>query len=247
MQAIILAAGMGKRLGEYTHEKAKCMVSVAGVPMIDRMLAQLAALKTERVVIVTGYMAGELEKHIGNRYEGMLKIEYVENPDYATTNNIYSLYLARDTFSADDTLLLESDLVIDDSLLPALVGNACRDVALVSKFQSWMNGTVVTLGGGEKIVRFIGKEGFREEDSGGYYKTVNIYKFSRDFLCKVYLPALEKYRSEHGDNEYYEKVLGEIVERNEAELFAQVADDKLWYEIDDSDDLAAAERRFGKD
>ncbi len=247
MQAIILAAGMGKRLGEHTHEKAKCMVSVAGVPMIDRMLAQLAALKTERVVIVTGYMASELEKHIGNRYEGMLKIEYVENPDYATTNNIYSLYLARDTFAADDILLLESDLVIDDSLLPALVGNACRDVALVSKYQSWMNGTVVTLGGSEKIVRFIGKEAFCKEDSGEYYKTVNIYKFSKDFLCNVYLPALEKYRSEHGDNEYYEKVLGEIVERNEAELFAQVADDKLWYEIDDSDDLAAAECRFGKD
>ena len=238
---------MSKNLTRNFRLGIRSETTVAGVPMIDRMLAQLAALKTERVVIVTGYMARELEKHIGNRYEGMLKIEYVENPDYATTNNIYSLYLARDTFAADDTLLLESDLVIDDSLLPALVGNACRDVALVSKYQSWMNGTVVTLGGGEKIVRFIGKEAFCKEDSGEYYKTVNIYKFSKDFLCNVYLPALEKYRSEHGDNEYYEKVLGEIVERNEAELFAQVADDKLWYEIDDSDDLAAAERRFGKD
>ena len=88
MQAIILAAGMGKRLGERTREKAKCMVSVAGVPMIDRMLTQLAALRTERVIIVTGYMADELKKHIGNRYDSLMKIEYIDNEAYATTNNI---------------------------------------------------------------------------------------------------------------------------------------------------------------
>ena len=80
MQAIILAAGMGKRLGERTREKAKCMVSVAGVPMIDRMLTQLAALRTERVIIVTGYMADELKKHIGNRYDSLMKIEYIKQP-----------------------------------------------------------------------------------------------------------------------------------------------------------------------
>lgn len=235
---------MGKRLGERTREKAKCMVSVAGVPMIDRMLTQLAALRTERVIIVTGYMADELKKHIGNRYNSLMKIEYIDNEAYATTNNIYSLYLAKDTFADGNTLLLESDLTLADGLLESLVKNPCPDVALVSEYKDWMDGTVVTLDQEDRITRFIGKGGYRTTDNASYYKTVNIYKFSSAFLCGTYLPALEAYRRAHGDNEYYERVLGEIVTQNSYPLSAQVVDNSQWYEIDDADDLAAAEERF---
>ena len=94
MQAIILAAGMGKRLGEYTKNNTKCMVPVNGVRLIDRMLTQLSTLNLNRVVIVVGYEGAKLIEHIGDRYDDKLKIEYVHNPIYDKTNNIYSLALA---------------------------------------------------------------------------------------------------------------------------------------------------------
>lgn len=246
MQAIILAAGMGKRLGEHTRGKAKCMVSVAGRPMIDRMLLQLVAMKVNRVIIVTGYMGHELKEHIGSRFADATDIVYIDNDAYATTNNIYSLYLAKDFFADDDTLLLESDLTLDDNLCASLSANPHADVALVSPYRQWMDGTVVTLSNNFRITRFIGKDAFRPDGNTDYYKTVNVYKFSHTFLSEVYLPALEAYRNTHGDNEYYERVLGEIVASERHTLYAQVVGDDLWYEIDDANDLAAAERRFAR-
>ena len=94
MQAIILAAGMGKRLGEYTKNNTKCMVPVNGVPLIDRLLTQLSRLPLKRVVLVIGYEGQKLKDYVGSEYKG-LKIEYVNNPIYDKTNNIYSLALAK--------------------------------------------------------------------------------------------------------------------------------------------------------
>jgi choline kinase len=74
MQAIILAAGMGRRLGELTKENTKCMIEVNGIKLIDRMLNQLSNLTLKRVIIVVGYKGKELVDHIGNRFEEKLKI-----------------------------------------------------------------------------------------------------------------------------------------------------------------------------
>ena len=117
MQAVILAAGMGKRLGEFTRNNTKCMVEVNGVRLIDRMLIQLSQLDLKRVVIVVGYKGQELIDYIGNRYKGKVNIEFVTNPIYDKTNNIFSLSLAKDKMQEDDTLLLESDLIFEDQVL----------------------------------------------------------------------------------------------------------------------------------
>lgn len=104
MQAIILAAGMGKRLGEYTKNNTKCMVPVNGIRLIDRLLGQLSKLHLSRVVIVIGYEGKKLKDYLGDSYQG-LKIEYVDNPVYDKTNNIYSLFLAKDKMIEDETIL----------------------------------------------------------------------------------------------------------------------------------------------
>ena len=90
MQAIILAAGMGRRLGELTRQNTKCMVRVNGTTLIDRLLTQLSRLSLNRVVIVVGYKGEELRRYIGARFDGSLRIEYVENPVFDKTNNIHS-------------------------------------------------------------------------------------------------------------------------------------------------------------
>ena len=105
MQAIILAAGMGKRLKELTQNNTKCMVRVNGVTLIERMLKQLDELDLKRIVLVIGYQGKKLKEYV-NSLEIRTSIIYIENPIYYKTNNIYSLSLAKECMEEDDTLLL---------------------------------------------------------------------------------------------------------------------------------------------
>ena len=244
MQAIILAAGMGRRLGEYTKDNTKCMLPVNGVRLIDRTLDQLAELDLNRVVIVVGYQAQNLIDYIGNRYDDRLKIEYVENPIYDKTNNIYSLALAKQQMQEDDTLLLESDLIYEEGMLRLLTENPYPNLALVAKYEQWMDGTLVRLDHDNNIVNFVPKAAFDYNEANSYYKTVNIYKFSREFSQTKYVPFLEAYSKAVGNNEYYENVLRIISFLNSHELKALPITNEKWYEIDDKQDLDIAEALF---
>lgn len=247
MQAIILAAGMGKRLGELTANNTKCMVEVNGVPLIDRLLSQLDALekpeRLHRIVIVIGYKGEELRQHISS-LKVRTPIEYVVNSIYETTNNIYSLYLARRELLQDDTLLFESDLIVEDGVIRKLLDDPYPSLALVAKFESWMDGTVVTLDEDLNIKRFIPGSKFSYEESETYYKTVNIYKFSREFSQTHYVPFLEAYSKALGNNEYYEQVLRVIALLDKPEIRALPLGHEAWYEIDDIQDLDIAESMF---
>src|SRR5690554_615380 len=116
MQAIILAAGMGKRLGDLTKDDTKCMIKVNGVPLIDRMLSQLDRNSFKRIIIVTGYKGESLKEHIGT-LNVKTPIIYVSNPIYDKTNNIYSLFLAKDYLAEMDTILFESDLIFEETII----------------------------------------------------------------------------------------------------------------------------------
>ena len=244
MQAIILAAGMGKRLGEHTKDNTKCMVKVNGVRLIDRMLTQLSTRGLSRVVIVVGYKKDELIKHIGNRYDDRIKIEYVHNDIYDKTNNIYSLALAKHYMIEEDTLLLESDLIFDDSMLDLLISNPEPNLALVAKYETWMDGTMVRISEDNDIMNFIPKKAFRYSDIEHYYKTCNIYKFSREFSTTQYVPFLEAYSKAMGNNEYYEQVLRVLTALDRSSLKALPITTEKWYEIDDVQDLDIAEAMF---
>ena len=244
MQAIILAAGMGRRLGEYTRDNTKCMLPVNGVRLIDRVLGQLSQLGLSRVVIVVGYKGQNLIDYIGHRYDDRLKIEYVNNPVYDKTNNIYSLSLAKDKLQEDDTLLIESDLIFDDSLFRMILDNPYPNLALVDKYETWMDGTMVRIDEDNNIVNFIPKKAFKYKDVDSYYKTVNIYKFSREFSQNKYVPFLDAYSKALGNNDY-EQVLRVITLIDNAELKAlPITNGAKWYEIDDVQDLDIAETLF---
>lgn len=234
---------MGKRLGEYTRNNTKCMVEVNGTRLIDRMIKQLAPLGLDRLVMVVGYHGRELMEYLGNERYG-LRIEYVENPVYDRTNNIYSLALAKEWLRADDTILLESDLIFDDTMLSLLLDNPQPNLALVAKYESWMDGTMVRIDEDLNIVNFVPKAAFRYEETSDYYKTVNIYKFSREFLNDKYIPFLDAYMKALGNNEYYENVLRIITFLGGGDLKALPVGNVKWYEIDDKQDLDIAEAIF---
>ena len=246
MQAIILAAGMGKRLGEYTRNNTKCMVPVNGTPLIDRTLNQLSKLNLNRVVIVVGYEGQKLKDYLGTERNG-LQIEYVNNPIYDKTNNIYSLALAKTQLQEDDTLLIESDLIFDDGMFELLLKNPFPNLALVAKYETWMDGTMVKIDRDNNIVNFVTKAAFSYDEVGSYYKTVNIYKFSKEFSCSKYVPFLDAYCKAVGNNEYYENVLRIISFLSKSDLKALPITNEKWYEIDDKQDLDIAEALFAEE
>lgn len=234
---------MGKRLGEYTYNNTKCMLEVNGIRLIDRALAALKEVNVTKVILVVGYKGQNVKDYVGVEYQGM-PVEYVENPIYDKTNNIYSLYLAKDYLKAEDTILLESDIIFSPSVIKKLVNDERPNLALVDKYESWMDGTVVTLDKNQKITRFIDKSGFDFTEIHDYYKTVNIYKFSKEFSAKYYVPFLTAYSTALGDNEYYEQVLRVILHLRNAPLFALPLSGDSWYEIDDMQDLDIASGMF---
>ncbi len=246
MQAIILAAGMGKRLGEYTSENTKCMVKVNGETLIDRVLLQLSKLEINRVVIVIGYEGKKLKEYLSsNNYR--LKIEFVENVIYDKTNNIYSLALAKEQLQEDDTILIESDLIFEDSLLLLLINNPFPNLALVAKYESWMDGTMACIDDEHFITGLITKKAFKYSDIDNYYKTVNIYKFSKEFSKSSYVPFLEAYCKAMGNNDYYEQVLKVLTLLDKVNIKALPVNNEKWYEIDDIQDLDIAETIFAKE
>lgn len=244
MQAIILAAGMGRRLGEFTQNNTKCMVEVNGEKLIDRVLNQLSQLSLRKVIIVIGYKGKELVEYLGTRYEDKINIEFVNNPIYDKTNNIYSLSLVKEKMEEDDTLLLESDLIFEDKMLQLIVDNPYPNLALVAKYESWMDGTVVKLDEDNNIVNFVPKKAFKYEEVDQYFKTVNIYKFSKEFSTHKYVPFLEAYCKALGNNEYYEQVLRVITFLSNSDLKALPIGREKWYEIDDVQDLDTASSLF---
>lgn len=246
MQGMILAAGMGKRLKELTKNNTKCMVKVNGVTLIERMLRQLDRLYLSRIVIVVGYEGQKLIDYIGTLHINT-PICFINNPVYDKTNNIYSLALAKEYLIREDTLLLESDLIFEDGVLSLLMEDERETLALVDKYESWMDGTCIRLGEDDSIEAVVPGKQFVFEDITTYYKTVNIYKFSRHFSETHYVPFLEAYVKALGDNEYYEQVLRVIAMLDEPEIKAKRLDGQLWYEIDDIQDLDIASSMFAED
>ena len=243
MQAIILAAGMGKRLKDLTRDNTKCMVKVNGVSLIDRVLHQLEKFHLSRIVIVVGYEGEKLKDFISS-FEIETPVCYVENPIYYKTNNIYSLMLAKDYLLKEDTILLESDIIFEDAVIKNLLDDPRDTLALVDKYESWMSGTCIKIGEDDSIEDFVPGKKFVFSDISEYYKTVNIYKFSREFSENYYVPFLDAYSKALGNNEYYEQVLRVITMLDEPVIKAKKLNGEMWYEIDDIQDLDIASSMF---
>lgn len=246
MQALMLAAGMGRRMGKYTEKYTKCMIPVAGKTLLERVVESLTEAGITKLVMVIGYEAERLKQYV-EECQFPIQVEYVENPIYAETNNIYSLFLAKDHLTQDDTILLESDLIFEKSIIKSVVESTEPNLVVVAKYEQWMDGTVVLLNQKRQILDFVDKSQFRYEDIGKYYKTVNIYKFSKEFAEKQYIPFLEAYLKAYGTNQYYEQVLKILSHIRGSELKAHILKDENWYEIDDAQDLDIAGTIFAND
>ena len=244
MQALMLAAGMGKRLAKYTKNNTKCMVEVAGEKLIDHAIKAIKKAGIKRFVIVIGYQGENLKKYILDKHKDELDFVFINNDVYDTTNNIYSFYLAKDELAKDDTILLESDIIFDENLIKELCDQKEKNVVAVAKYESWMDGTCVTLNDNLTIKKFVEKQHMKIDQLDKYYKTVNVYKFDKNFVMNTYIPFLEAYMKIQGLNSYYETSLKYICQLPGMEFKAFLMENRSWYEIDDAQDLDIANVLF---
>lgn len=222
------------------------MVKVNGRRLVEYALDALIQARVERIVVVVGHGADEVRAFLGKQ-QGGIPIHYVTNPAYAETNNIYSLLLARDYLEQDDTLLLESDVIFEPDILLECVAHAAPNVAVVAAYEPWMDGTVTVLDESQRVIRIVSKREFARADSASYFKTVNLYKLSREFSRCRFMPFLAAYVSVEGRGDYYEDVLRALVYMGADELVALPVGERLWYEIDDAQDLDIASDVFAPD
>lgn len=246
MQAIILAAGMGKRLGELTKGNTKCMVKVGGVRLIERALRILDRKQLSKIIMVVGYQHENLMQFV-ETLGIQTPVQFIINEVYDKTNNIVSLSMAKEYLMQEDTILLESDLIFEECLIDLLLEDDRETLALVDKFENWMDGTCIVVDDEDNITDFIPGKLLRYSEKERYYKTVNIYKFGAQFSRQVYVPFLEAYAKAMGNNEYYESVIKLILMLDCNTMKAKKLSGQLWYEIDDIQDLDIAETIFIED
>ena len=231
--ALLLAAGSGNRLQPLTDSIPKCLIEINGRPILERLIDNLCDNGFKRLVIVVGYMHHCIRRFV-NEYAGDLTIEFITNPLYQTTNNIYSLWLARNKIQ-ELFLLVESDLVFESSQLEGLL---YPNKIAISRMQPWMNGTTITIDSLNRVQAFgMGGNGYTEITR---YKTVNIYSLSDSTWRKV-VERLELHISSGKVNEYYEVVFKEMIADGSLSMDGVFFDPERWYEIDTPADLANAE------
>ena len=239
--ALLLAAGLGSRLAPLTDAVPKCLVAVSGVPILERLVRALDAHGFRRLVIVTGYKAEIIREYLGERFGG-IAIEYVLSPCFETTNNIYSLWLARRLID-EPFLLVESDVVFDEQLLAPLLEPGR---IAVSRQLPWMGGTTVTLDGGGNVNAFFppppGVYG-RHCTDAGHFMAVNICSLSRDTWGEV-SERLDSRVAAGQTGSFYESVFEEMAAAGSMAPAAVIFPAERWYEIDTPADLKAAELVF---
>ena len=245
MKALILAAGFGKRLQPITNTIPKSMVTVNGTPLLCNALNNVTALGISEIGIVVGHMADYIRDHIGDEWNGV-PVRYFENERYLTTNNVVSLYKAAE-FCDDDMLMLECDIYYHKEMLEKLLAGGGDCSILVSPFNPLtMDGTVIRVDGDKALELILGKwqeEGFDYSDTR---KTVNMYRFSKEFVRDKYMPLIRWYVESMGENSYYEKVLGSLMYYRECDFRIVEVPEEMWCEVDDAQDLARARARFGE-
>ena len=242
-RAVILAAGKGDRLQPLTAEMPKCLVEVNGEPILLRALRALAANGVTEAVIVIGHKGKVIREQVGARFKGV-DIRYVEAPHYATTNNIRSLWDARQYFD-EDILLLEADVVFDDGVIASLLQRRGSSAAVAPHHRA-TSGTVVQCDGRGQICSFVlGADQRVDFNPAGAFKTLNIYLLRAGLLRDQVLPRLRRQIGAGRVQNYYESIFRDFVaDGSVADLAAVDVGASRWYEIDDHRDLDVAEFIF---
>jgi len=247
MKALILAAGFGNRMRPLTNNEHKTLLKVNGQTIIDRIITGLVDNSITKIIVVTGYRSDELMNYLRANYTEVV-FEFVHNAKYKETNNIYSMALAFEQIEFDDDIvLIESDLIYTPDVIERVVNSKHENVALVSPYVTGLDGTVVQVTD-DKITNIypphLQDENFNLFDK---HKTLNVYRFSKDFCANEFKKLLVYYAKVIDDNCYYELILGILIYMQRQDIYCEIIDNDKWAEVDDPNDLMGAEFTFNKE
>ena len=241
--SIILAAGMGTRLNPLTNHAPKCFTEVNGIPIIKNMLQNLLESGIERCTIVTGYLAEKIKDKLGNRFDSIM-LEYVHNDIYEQTNDMYSLWLARQTLE-EGAIVLESDIFFKSGIIQkSFESMKNRSYYLCGKYNGKPGEIHINVN--EKMIissiKILGKEEKGLIDPSCYMSS-GLLVIQRNYgklFSKWISEAVEK-----GERRVlFDKVLSDHI--GESDLYVFEIDQNDWVEIDTIQDLNIAEKIFKK-
>ena len=244
MKAIILAAGSGQRMRPLSLATHKTLLKIGNRTILDRLIDLLVVNQVTQITIVTGYRAEEVREHVTTHHPS-LDFQFIHNYRYAETNNICSLAMAIEEIPIDDDIvLIESDLVVESSVFTRLFASPHPNIALLDRYRTGMDGTVVTVVDGiiaNVIPPHLQGSNFNFADK---YKTLNIYKFSKEFCNGTFKNLLTYYSKVIDSQCYYEVILGIIIAMQREVIHAEILEGDCWAELDDPNDFNSANYLF---
>jgi len=234
MKALILAAGFGSRLAPLTDTIPKSLVPVNGKPILFKQIENLYENGITDITVISGYRANMLEAAVHDRFRD---VKIIESVDYRATNNMYSAWLARDAMAGEPFLMMNADVFFDASVIASLLACEYPD-AIATDIGFYLEESMKVIEDGDGRLTHISKQIPPDEALGA---SIDVYRFSAE-----------------GGAAFFRKCSEYIEQRKELKLWSEVALDGIlsevvfracplngrWYEIDDHDDLAVAERIF---
>lgn len=205
MKALILAAGMASRLRPLTDNCPKCLLKVGGRTLLERTVDNIMAAGISRLVVVTGYCEEMIRTFLTDKYP-QLDIKFIYNKDYTTTNNIYSLWLAREEVAGKEFLLLDSDILFDGEIIKRLFAAAGSTLALNSHKLGEEEIKVIL--DENKLVKEISKTCSIESAVG---ESVGIEKMTAEYSEALFKELETMIEGEGQDNVFYEKAFERLI------------------------------------
>ena len=234
MKALILAAGYGSRLAPLTDSIPKSLVPVNGTPILFKQLENLYENGVTDITVISGYRANMLEAAVHDRFRD---VKIIESVDYRETNNMYSAYLAREEMAGDDFLMMNADVFFDASVIETLLAFEAPN-AIVTDIGFYLEESMKVIEAEDGHLTHISKQIPPEEALGA---SIDVYRFSAE-AGEAFFRKCTEYIEEKGERKLWSEVALDGI-LSEVDFRACPLNGR-WYEIDDHDDLAAAERIF---
>lgn len=209
MIAVILAAGMASRLRPLTNDTPKCLLDVKGRSLLERSMDSLIAAGVREFVIVTGYLHEKIESFVAKRYGETISVKFIHNEVFETTNNIYSLWLARPAVDGKQFLLLDSDLLYDPQIVKLVVESSSDNVLTLIRHDLGEEEMKVVIGSDGNITE-ISKTCSPAAAAG---ESLGIEKIGTAYSTALYVELEKMMNEEHLENKFYELAFERLIKQ----------------------------------
>lgn len=234
MKAVILAAGIASRLRPLTDNTPKCLLQVGSKCLLERTIDSLISNGVEQIVIVTGYLKEMIEDFVSSNYPN-LRVEYIYNSKYDSTNNIYSLWLAKNAVKSESMLLLDSDILFNKALITVLLDSKYEDCLALNSHELGDEEIKVILDKNSQITE-ISKTCSIKEAVG---ESVGIEKFSSAFVKELFDELDDMILNKEQSGVFYEVAFENLIKKG-AKIYTVDTTNIFSMELDTVEDFETA-------